>query len=195
MTARNGSRPAIPREMSNRGVRAGWSPAHVSIIMAAAHQPSKSKCTIFQGPLQPGAVSVAVVTPVTSPRDRPLQPRRRRRSGGGGGGCFIATGAYESLFEPQVKILRQSRDEYPLPSELGTAFIDLYYRYSPPIAHVIAKHKSLRWAVRITLMPLMGISYVALHITPIQKLLFLMLMLYLTANIFILIRRKKRFSV
>ena len=94
-----------------------------------------------------------------------------------------------------MKILRQSRDEYLLPSELGTAFIDLYYRYSPPIAHVIAKHKSLRWAVRITLMPLVGISYVALHITPIQKLLFLMLMLYLTANIFILIRRKKRFSV
>ena len=115
--------------------------------------------------------------------------------GGGGGGCFIATAAYGSLFEPQVKILRQFRDVYLLPSALGSAFVDLYYQYSPPIADVIAKHKSLRRAVRITLMPLVGISYVFLHTTPIQKILFLTLMLCLTANIFVLRWRKKRLSV
>ena len=62
----------------------------------------------------------------------------------GGGGCFIATAAYGSSFEKNVKILRDFRDVYLLPTCLGRVFIDLYIKYSPPFADIIRKHESLR---------------------------------------------------
>ncbi len=114
--------------------------------------------------------------------------------GGGGGGCFIATAAYGSLFEPHVKILRQFRDVFLLPTNLGQAFVNLYYKYSPPIADVIADHDSLRMTVRIALAPLVGISYAALNTTPGERILVLILMLYLTVKCYFLLRRRNRLS-
>lgn len=84
-------------------------------------------------------------------------------SGGGGGGCFIATAAYGSLMAPHVKILRQFRDAYLLPTRLGSAFVRAYYRYSPPLADVIARHEGLRAAVRMGLLPLVGVGYLAVN--------------------------------
>ncbi|MBN2061178.1 MAG: hypothetical protein JW882_12265, partial [Deltaproteobacteria bacterium] len=104
---------------------------------------------------------------------------------GGGGGiigddqdlCFIATAAYGSLFEPHVQILREFRDAYLLTNSLGSGFVDLYYRYSPPMADFIAGHDGLRLAVRWGLSPFVGVSYLMLHTTPAQKtLIFIMLL-------------------
>ena len=50
--------------------------------------------------------------------------------------------------------LRQFRDRYLQNSTLGRAFIRFYYRYSPPIAAVIAEHDWLRFLVRMLLTPL-----------------------------------------
>ena len=83
-------------------------------------------------------------------------------TGGGGGGCFIATAAYGSLFEPHVKILRDFRDRFLITNFAGKSFVNLYYKYSPPFADFIAKHDNLRMIVRMTLCPLVGISWVAL---------------------------------
>ncbi|MBI9082899.1 MAG: hypothetical protein JEZ11_04830 [Desulfobacterales bacterium] len=90
-------------------------------------------------------------------------PAAAGSGGGGGGGCFIATAAYGSLMAPHVKILRQFRDVYLLPTRLGSAFVRAYYRYSPPLADVIARHEGLRLTVRIGLLPLVGFGYLALN--------------------------------
>lgn len=85
-------------------------------------------------------------------------------SGGGGGGCFIATAAYGSLIEPHVKILRKFRDRFLITNITGKSFVNLYYKYSPPLADFIARHDNLRMMVRMTLFPLVGISWMALKL-------------------------------
>jgi hypothetical protein len=84
--------------------------------------------------------------------------------GGGGGGCFIATAAYGSLMAPHVKILCEFRDRFLLPNRFGKSFVDFYYKYSPPAANFIAEHVNLRAMVRISLVPVVGISWIALKL-------------------------------
>ena len=87
---------------------------------------------------------------------------------GGGGGCFIASAAYRSLLEPYVKVLSDFRDRFMLTNLIGKSFVRLYYTYSPPIAEFIAKHDNLRGLVRVSLLPVVGASWVALKIGPVS---------------------------
>ncbi|UCE82038.1 MAG: YncE family protein [Deltaproteobacteria bacterium] len=84
--------------------------------------------------------------------------------GGGGSGCFIATTASGSPGEHHVMVLRKFRDRFLLGNHLAEVFVTLYFRYSPPAANFIAKHETLRMLVRLCLLPLVGLGWIALQL-------------------------------
>ena len=72
--------------------------------------------------------------------------------------CFIATAAYGTPMAQEVVVLRAVRDSYMLDTTAGAAFVDTYYRLSPPIADFIATKPLLRASVRMVLTPVVLIS-------------------------------------
>jgi len=62
--------------------------------------------------------------------------------------CFIATACYGSPECPEVRILRQFRDDAMMCSSLGRTLVAVYYRLSPPIAQLLNRHTRLRILVR-----------------------------------------------
>ena len=66
----------------------------------------------------------------------------------GSGGCFIATAAYGTPTAKQIDVLREFRDAVLLKSTVGSQFVSLYYRFSPPVADFIAGNELLRTLVR-----------------------------------------------
>jgi len=48
-------------------------------------------------------------------------------------------------------------------NKLGRSLVNLYYKYSPFAAELITKHKTLKAAVRIHLLPLVAFSYSTLR--------------------------------
>ena len=95
-------------------------------------------------------------------------------SSGGGGGCFIATAAYGSAMESYVKVLCKMLDRFLLTHSPGRAFVNFYYKYSLPIADFISMHANLRAMVRMSLLPLVGLSWVALKFGPLASIALVM---------------------
>jgi hypothetical protein len=113
--------------------------------------------------------------------------------GGGGGGCFIATAAYGSSLDSHLDTLRGFRDQYLETNPLGSAFVSLYYKVSPPMAAFIEKHPTLKPIVRAELMPAVALSSVALNTTPAEKAAILIAMALFSAVLIMwLIRRTRR---
>jgi hypothetical protein len=103
--------------------------------------------------------------------------------------CFIATAAYGSPIEPNVNILLEFRDRFLRVNVIGKGFVRLYNTYSPPIADFIAKHDSLRMIVRVSLLPIVGLSWVAFKIGLVST---MALMLFFVIGIFGLVRVRKK---
>jgi hypothetical protein len=101
--------------------------------------------------------------------------KRYQRSGGQseGGYCFVATAAYGSYDHPQVRILREFRDEVLLSSRLGQVLVLGYYGASPGPAAWLARHGALRPAARALLWPVTLGAAAYLYTSAGQKLLFL----------------------
>jgi len=108
------------------------------------------------------------------------------------GGCFIATAAYGSPLHPHLDILRDFRDTYLLPSKFGRVIVDLYYKYSPFVANLIAKYKVLRVIIRIHLLPFVAFSYLMLHFKTAISTVFLVFIFTLSIFLFVLINKGKR---
>jgi hypothetical protein len=68
--------------------------------------------------------------------------------------CFIATAVYRDALHPDVQALREFRDRYLMTNPVGRAFVDLYYRYSPPAADYISSHEFLRRPLRAAFIPI-----------------------------------------
>jgi len=115
-------------------------------------------------------------------------------AGSDGGGCFIATAAFGSCLEPHVKILREFRDVYLIPSRLGRAFVETYYRYSPPVADLIARHRVLRVLARIALVPIVAVSYLMLRFGPTLTMV-LLLMVWAVGTVLVLRRQGRAPSI
>lgn len=77
--------------------------------------------------------------------------------------CFIATAAFGSKFTWPVALLRTFRDQYLLTNTIGTAFVNYYYHYSPPIAEIIASSTLLKILVRVLLAPVIVLVYLIYH--------------------------------
>jgi len=107
--------------------------------------------------------------------------------GGGGGFCFIATASYGSYLHPHVKIFRDFRDKYLLPYSAGKYFVHTYYKYSPPLADIIAEHQTLKVLTRIILFPFLLIAAFFVKATAVEKMLIISL-------IFVIIGRLKKWN-
>jgi hypothetical protein len=94
--------------------------------------------------------------------------------------------------EPHVQLLRDVRDRFLLENELGKSLVNLYYTYSPPVADYFANHDTLRLVVRWSLLPVMGISWLALHLGLAATLILIVVMLItICATAPVLIRLRK----
>ena len=110
----------------------------------------------------------------------------------GGEGCFIATAAYGSYLDSHVDTLRSFRDQYLETNPLGSAFVSLYYKVSPPMADFIEKYPALKPVVRAELMPAVAMSSVALNTTLAEKAVILVAMALFTAALIMWLMRRTR---
>ncbi len=78
------------------------------------------------------------------------------RTDAAGGPCFIATAAYGTPLAGEIGVLRALRDDHLLTNTFGTALADGYYRMSPPLADLVARHPVLASFVRLALWPLIA---------------------------------------
>jgi hypothetical protein len=113
-------------------------------------------------------------------------------SSSSGSGCFIATAAYGSPMETSVELLREFRDRFLLTHVVGKASVQFYYGYSPPIADFIAKHANIRRLVRVSLLPFVGMSWMALHLGIVPTMiLMLIFMASMSSTTIVFIRKIK----
>lgn len=77
--------------------------------------------------------------------------------------CFVATAAFGSIFHPSVQILRDFRDRFMIGNAFSRALVNFYYRHSPPLADVISQNSTLRFAVRMLLLPVVGLAWLVMQ--------------------------------
>lgn len=106
-----------------------------------------------------------VDTVLFTPRDNSVQPQICTVSGNSGHStCFIATAAFGSPAETPILILRAFRDRHLKACAPGRLLVRIYERYSPPLARFVSEHDTLRFVVRIMLVPWVAAARAALFL-------------------------------
>jgi hypothetical protein len=72
--------------------------------------------------------------------------------------CFVATAAFGSPMASEVIVLSQFRDQFLLPSTVGTLLVRMYYTVSPPFASYLEQTPLLKAVIRSMLAPIIGIA-------------------------------------
>lgn len=72
--------------------------------------------------------------------------------------CFVATAAYGSSMQPELKTLRAFRNNVLLPRQWGRGFVKSYYTYGPYAARYIHDKPVLRAMARAAIWPAVGFS-------------------------------------
>ncbi|NIR25854.1 MAG: hypothetical protein GWN77_02600, partial [Gammaproteobacteria bacterium] len=108
-----------------------------------------------------------------------------------GGFCFIATAAYGTPMAGEIQILREFRDEYLLTSPIGQAFVDFYYRVSPPIAEFITEHAILKPVVRAGLVPAVAVSAMVVNTTTTEKAVTMSILVLVVVSVAIWVMRRR----
>jgi len=90
--------------------------------------------------------------------------------------CFIATAAFGSHLDPEVRQLRHFRDDVMRASPTGSALVTLYYASAPPIARYISVHPTARAVVRALLTPVAAATQTPLLTASVVTLLCLALL-------------------
>jgi hypothetical protein len=130
-------------------------------------------------------VSALIPTGQTAPSDEARMATPPLKSDvTGTGACFIATVAYGSYSAGEVMVLRRFRDKYLLTNPLGSMFVKLYYKASPPLAGFISRHEYLRAATAQALRPVIFFAQ-----APLRTLLILLL---ISISLYWGIRRHRR---
>ena len=91
----------------------------------------------------------------------------------------------------EIEILRGFRDEYLLTNPVGQALVDLYYKFSPPIAEVITEHPGVKPIVRTGLLPAVAMSTIVVSTTPAQKLAIVGLLVLVSVAVTIWVTRRR----
>jgi len=92
--------------------------------------------------------------------------------------CFIATAAFGTPLHPYVRILREFRDLYLLPSSVGQAVVAFYYEHSPALAERIARHDSLKVLVATLLIPWVAFAAFMVKVSLLEKMGLLLVVLW-----------------
>ena len=84
-----------------------------------------------------------------------------------------------------------------MPYHLGRSFVETYYKHSPSIAGFISAHDAVRTVTRWSLLPVVGLSWMALHFGAAATLLLLMaglIMIFIVGHRFILTANRRRWT-
>lgn len=92
--------------------------------------------------------------------------------------CFVATAVSRGADTPEVRLLRRFRDERLLPLPGGPALVAGYYASSPPFADWLVCRPAASTAIRIALMPALGLARLLLDAPWVLLLLVPPLLLY-----------------